>query len=278
MKFFDRLTIVLFNICLLAVAIIFPALKIASTPAYYHAQFEKNGIYAQVDENGTERRTTIRYIGGNTDDRATFSDAQLNEMIDHIVDYLFTDKASFALVMDGVMLNGTLTDNVNIFGETAVTHMQDVKNLMTFAAQAAKIAAVAMAVLALYFLCRGKRIAKRLLTTTLGFYAVILLLAGAFFIWTYLATKNLGWGMEYFTTVLWRNVHYLFFPFQPEKLEGSFFNDTLTSILTLELFMTAVIIVLAIWLVSLTVWLVIAARIRKRIIRREELFRRGRVY
>lgn len=134
MKFFDRLTIVLFNICLLAVAIIFPALKIASTPAYYHAQFEKNGIYAQVDENGTERRTTIRYIGGNTDDRATFSDAQLNEMIDHIVDYLFTDKASFALVMDGVMLNGALTDNVNIFGETAVTHMQDVKNLMTFAA------------------------------------------------------------------------------------------------------------------------------------------------
>lgn len=278
MKFFDRLAIVLFNICLLAVAIIFPALKIASTPAYYHAQFEKNGIYAQVDENGTESRTTIRYIGGNTDDRATFSDAQLNEMIDHIVDYLFTDKASFALVMDGVMLNGTLTDNVNIFGETAVTHMQDVKNLMTFAAQAAKIAAVAMAVLALYFLCRGKRIAKRLLTITLGFYAVILLLVGAFFIWTYLATKNLGWGMEYFTTVLWRNVHYLFFPFQPEKLEGSFFNDTLTSILTLELFMTAVIIVLAIWIVSLTVWLVIAARIRKRIIRREELFRRGSVY
>ena len=64
-------------------------------------------------------------------------------------------------------------------------------------------------------------------------------------------------------TTFWENAHHLFFPFQPEKVEGSFFNDTLTSILTLELFLDAVAIVLLTVGVTLAAWIGLAFGLRR---------------
>ena len=39
-------------------------------------------------------------IGGNAAIRAAFTNEQLNEIANHIIDYLFTDMDSFALTLD----------------------------------------------------------------------------------------------------------------------------------------------------------------------------------
>lgn len=67
-----------------------------------------------------------------------------------------------------------------------------------------------------------------------------------------------------FLSSFWTVAHYLFFPFRPDKVAGSFFNDTLTMILTLELFMDAVVIVLSSLAAALTAWFVGILFIRKK--------------
>ena len=71
-------------------------------------------------------------------------------------------------------------------------------------------------------------------------------------------------SMEYFADQAWTNIHHLLFPFQPEKFEGSFFNDTLTSILTLELFLDAVIIVIVSVVATFIGWFLIAYLIKRK--------------
>lgn len=64
LKAFDRIAIVLFNLFLLLVSILTPAIVIASSPAFYREQFERTGVYATVNENGEEERKIIPYVGG----------------------------------------------------------------------------------------------------------------------------------------------------------------------------------------------------------------------
>ncbi len=270
MKHINRLLIILFNMCLLIVTIMIPALTIAATPEYYYDQFEKNGIYAEIDENGNERRRILWFTGGKEDAYATFSDEQLNVMINHIVDYLFTDQESFALQMDQVKLNGKMTDDVEIFGEIAVGHMVDVKNLMKVCKAVAIVSAVAVVAIGIYFGFRLKRgEGGELLKYSLIFYGVFFGLMLVFCLWSLivLLTKE-EFSIFGFTRELWANFHHLIFPFQPEKFANSFFNDTLTVILTLDLFMSAVYIVLGIVVGVLLVWLLIAgfldAKIKKK--------------
>ncbi len=129
LSLFDHIALLLFVLLLLLLTIILSALAFASSPSYYHRQFEKNGIYAH-EQYGKVRPTPIHYIGGNRYLTAEFSDEQLDMLCEHIIDYLFGDKETFSLVMDGVKLNGVVTDGVSIFSEKAVSHMADVKTLM----------------------------------------------------------------------------------------------------------------------------------------------------
>ena len=262
MKKIDKLAIIIFNLCLLLTAGITPALLLASSPEYYYEQFEKNGIYASVDENGDEQRSIIKYVGGDKTKYATFSDEQLNLIIHHIIDYLFTDKEDFELKMDGVEIIGEgICDGVDIFGETAVLHMADVKSLMKFAKWAAIICFLTAVSLLIMFIKREK-MRKHLLKYTAVFYGLLGGFAFLFCLWSLLGAKRLT--TTGFLYQLWGNMHYLLFPFQPEKVKNSVISDTLTQILTLELFMAAVAIVAAVIVSVLAAWLIVACILHKR--------------
>jgi hypothetical protein len=223
----------------------------AARDAYVDCSFSltKNGIYGGQ----------MKYIGGDGYSRANFTDEQLDSIVEHIVTYIFTDeKDSFALEMDDVTINGVKKDNVQIFGETAVKHMKDVKDLFLFFRILTVMFAVLLVLLTVYFIQRKEEISGILFTYSLLFYAILLSLAAALCIWTLIGATANGKTLtaDAFLSQFWINCHYLFFPFQPEKVQGSFFNDTLTQILTLDFFMEAVLIVVCITLAVLLAWFV----------------------
>ena len=265
MKIIDRLLVIIFNLCLLLTAGITPALILASSPSYYYEQFEKNGIYSYTDENGDEKRKIIRYIGGESNKLAMFSDEQLNIIITHITDYLFADKESFELRMDEVYIIGDgVCDGVDIFGEKAVSHMADVKSLMNFAKWTAIVSFITVITLLVLFIKR-KQTRKFLLKYTAVFYSILgvfaVLLCVSSFIEALILT---GGNTKAFSYFLWKNIHYLLFPFQPHKVENSILSDALTQLLTLELFMTAVAVVVATIVLVLIAWLIGAYVLQKR--------------
>ncbi len=264
MKVLDKILIVLFNICLVLVAIWISAVPIAKSKTYYQKQFGKNEIYAHY-EDGTLVQKRFRYIGGTRYNSTYFTDDQLDVIIDHIIDYLFKGKDTFELKMDDVLVNGTLQDNVNVFGDVAVTHMKDVKVLFTVYRIISAVALAGMIGMIIYFLKRMKHVKKALLSVTLIFYGVVFLLIGIFLlvVLSHMVKEQIPMQVDWFLDTLWRDIHHLLFMFQPEKVAGSFFNDILTEVLTLDLFITAVVIVVIVLISMLTLWLVstILARI-----------------
>ncbi|MBQ8296058.1 MAG: DUF1461 domain-containing protein [Clostridia bacterium] len=263
MKFLDRVFALLLNACILIVTLAVPAFAMMSSKQYYYDQFEKNGIYQQVNEAGNAEYTVIDYVGGETGNRAIFSDEQLNVIIDHIVEYLFSDQESFALVMDNVKLNGEVTDGVSVFGDTAVKHMADVRELLRLCIAITAVAGVALVLFAVYFSVRRRRgQGGILLKYTLIFYGIFLLAVLTVCLWTLIDVLREGFEMSEYTGVLWRNLHHFMFP-DPEKFANAFLNDTLTEILTLDLFMTAVYIILAVVFSALLVWLALGAYLDK---------------
>ncbi len=248
MKALDRAIIILINLAIIIAAAVGPALLLASSPRYYRTQFEKNGLYAEDDGEGNLKPHPVYYVGGEYGKYAYFTDAQLDAIADHIIDFLFGDTESFELVMDGVKVNGETRDGVRVFGDAAVTHMDDVKALMLLGRTASIVSAIALPFLIFYVFGRRREIGSVALTYTLIFFGALLLLLGGLCLISLLNSNG-----DFFST-FWEYAHYLFFPFNPEKVQGSFFNDTLTMILTLELFMDAVIIVLSSLAAALAAW------------------------
>ncbi len=271
MKIIDGILAFLFNLCLLLAVAVGSVFAIASSPTYYYEQFEATGVYAQVDENGVETPKVIPYIGGDSKKFARFTDDQLNELIDHIINYLFTDAESFELVMDGVELNGVETDGVNIFSDTAVVHMADVKGLLQTLGTVALICGIAGALMLVYFIIRAiQGQGGKLLKGTLIFYGTFVGLIGAFCLYTLFQALYYKIDLQYFLSLAWRNFHFIIFP-DPEQAMGSFFNDTLTMILSLDLFMAAVVQVLMIIAISVAVWIVLAGLLDRRVKRIKKL-------
>lgn len=260
LKIIDRMVIIFFNLFFLIVSITLPAITIASSEGFYQSQFEKTGIYATVNEDGTEQKRAIRYIGGKAGQIAYFTDEQLDTIIVHIIDYLFTDQESFALTMDGVELNGRIQDDVQIFGDTSVEHMVDVKELFSLVVTLTVIFGVLMIGLGVYIILRRKQVTPLLLKYTLIFYGAFIGLIGVFCGWVVLdASKN---DVE-FLDQMWSNFHHLIFPFQEDKFSGSFFNDTLTSVLTLDFFLGAVATVLIVLGILLALWFTCTILLKK---------------
>ena len=266
MKILDRISVILFNLCLLLLAVLLPVLCIASSPAYYQARFRETGIYSSV-EDGVTYRKLIRFVGGDPTQSATFSDEQIDEIINHMVAFFFQKKADFALTMDGVVLNGQITDDVAVFGEVACKHMQDVKDLFGLLTVVSVISAVICIACIVYFCKRPKRFFALLHKYTIGFYlffaGFILLFCG----WTLCTLPDMGSidkSLALFPDMLWTNLHQIFFFFSPEDISGSFFNDTVTMVLTLDFFMTTVFIILAILAVIVASWLVITTLLKKK--------------
>lgn len=271
MKILDRVLALLFNACLLFSVAVGSVFAIASSPQYYYDQFEATGVYATVNEEGEEVPKIIPYIGGDNKTFACFTDEQLNELIDHIIGYLFTDMESFALVMDDVTLYTannpvwTKTDGVNIFSDVAVSHMADVKGLLQTLGTVALVMGMAGACMLAYFIVRAvKGQGGVLFKYTLIFYGTFVGLIGAFCLFTCIQMRVEEIPMEYYLDMIWRNFHFIIFP-NPEQATGSFFNDTLTMILSLDLFMAAVVEVLVIIGISVVAWAVLAKILDRRV-------------
>ena len=247
-KILDRVAIILINLSIIIAMAVGPALILAGSPSYYRNQFEKNGLYTETDENGNMKPYPIYYLGGESGKRAYFTDDQLNAIADHIVDFIFGDTESFELTMDDVDVNGKMKDGVRIFGTAAVTHMDDVKSLMLFGKWASIISAVLLPFLIAYVIWRRRKMGRIALQYSVIFFGAILALLGGLCLVSLINSDG-----DFFST-FWEYAHYIFFPFTPEKVQGSFFNDTLTMILTLDLFMDAVIIVLSTLAISLGCW------------------------
>lgn len=256
----DGFVIIFFNLFLLLVSILLPAVCIASSEGFYKTQLEKTGIYGTIDEDGNKQPASIYYIGGNRYMVAQFTDEQLDTIVEHIIDYLFTDKESFALQMDGVYLNGQIEDEVDIFSDVSVSHMEDVKELFSLVVVLTIVFAVITVGLGVYMILRRKQISQKVLRYTLFFYLGFLALAGFFLGWTAGAAAKHDVP---FTSQLWNHCHYLFFPFSGDKFSGSFFNDTLTYILSLDFFMSAVTTVLIITGVVLVIWFTCAVLLKR---------------
>ena len=271
MKILDRVLALFFNACLLFSVAVGSVFAIASSPQYYYDQFEATGVYATVNEEGEEVPKIIPYIGGDNKTFACFTDEQLNELIDHIIGYLFTDMESFALVMDDVTLYTsskpvwTKTDGVNIFSDVAVSHMADVKGLLQTLGTVALVMGIAGACMLAYFIVRAvKGQGGVLFKYTLIFYGTFVGLIGAFCLFTCIQMRVEEIPMEYYLDMIWRNFHFIIFP-NPEQATGSFFNDTLTMILSLDLFMAAVVEVLVIIGISVVAWAVLAKILDRRV-------------
>ena len=248
MKILDRAVIILINIAIIIATAVGPALILASSPSYYRNQFEKNELYSETLDDGSHRIRPIYYLGGDETRYAYFTDEQLNAIADHIIDFLFGDTESFELVMDGVIVNGKPEDGVRVFGDAAVSHMNDVKSLMLLGKWLSILSAILLPFLICYVVWRKQGMGSLALRYSSIFFKALLLLLGG------LCLVSLVNSNGSFAYTFWRNAHYLFFPFSPEKVQGSFFNDALTVILTRDLFMDAVAIVLSTLGASLAAW------------------------
>lgn len=248
MKHLDRAVALMACLCLLLVGILCPALLLAREPAFYRMSFRACGIYEEMGRDGKPVRTPIGYLGGVRGQVGRFTDGQLDTIILHITDFLFGDTEDFALVMDGVEVNGTVRDGVSVFGEEAASHMKDVRELMRFAAHAANAACLVLLLSLLYLLWRRREVGGSALLSSFLF----LLLLAVPVLAVFRAARAAGGD---FAASLWQVLHHLFFPFSPDKVAGSFFNDALTMLLTLDFFMGAVYLVLGTLLLLLLAWL-----------------------
>ena len=251
-KYLDVISTVCAVILLIWISASATALMIARDSDYYKKELRECGVYSTKNENGTERRRIIYSIGGDPKKQATLSDEQLDLVADHIVDYLFGDTESFDLKLDAITyVNGDIGYNVSLFGDRAISHMRDVKVLMKGVGISLVPCAAAFIALLIYILKKVE--AQKVLKYTFVFIAAILVIAALFCLWSLLgASEN-----NPFLLNLWGNLHYVLFAFSSDAYQGSFLNDALVYILTLEFFLGAVALVLSAIGIALLLWIAV---------------------
>lgn len=270
MKILDRILILIFTLCLIIVSIWFSAVPIAKNASYYHLQFKINDIYEHENSEGEIVQTEFYYLDGMYQ-KAKFTDEQLDIMVDHIIEFLFGNKESFELKLEGVAVYNKVTKEyevpvdpdgkpvpVSIFGEAAVTHMDDVKQLFIMFQIISVIAFVLVLGIFAYILIRISQIRKIMFEYTVlfygGFITILSIYLGVTFVGA-ISRYGTNINIDNFTSIAWEYFHFFFFPFQPDKINGSFFNDILTEILTIDLFVVAVVICVVVLTLIQLVWL-----------------------
>ncbi|MBR5322436.1 MAG: DUF1461 domain-containing protein [Clostridia bacterium] len=257
MKWLDKTAVILFTVCLFLSSALIPITFISTSTTFYRTQLKACGIYPIENKS-----TVIRYIGGNRDMSAAFTSEQFDEIIAHITDFMANKKQNFALQMDGINLNGEIVGSVNIFGNEAITHMNDVKTVFATAKSALVACVISLIVCAFYMFSRKSYIKKIIYKLSLGVTTSIFTIFALFFGGSFI--KHLINGSGSFSDTLWFDMHHIFFPLSPEKFQASSFNDTLTYILTLDFFMNTVIVV-TVCIISLTaIWLFFSKLISKK--------------
>ena len=259
MKTIDRIAVILFVLCLLVGSVILPINIIATNKSYYINQFKKCGIYPNENET-----VSIYHINGSYGNKAALTSSHLDKIAEHTSLFFSNKKDSFELKLDGVLVNGIKQNGVSVFGQEAVTHMLDVRQLFNLLEIISYIIAAVMLSCASLMIFRKESVRKIIFSYSL--YAicgiVVAAIAAILIVIIRFLTSGGSLAFDGFFDFLWTDMHHLFFPFSSEKFGGSFFNDTLTELLTLDFFMNTVATIVINVAAILTAWLM-SARIIK---------------
>lgn len=289
MKILDRFLIIVFNICLTIFGIWISVIPIAKSEKVYQLGYELCDMYSHEYQDGEtvdnnhiiykEDDGTINvyykfdYIDGMDvyqgsdpnkalDFKVILTDDQINQITKHIITYLFENVDDFGLKLDVRIYdteNGFYTKNVNVFGEKAIQHMHDVK--MVFIAF--QIICVVSFVFGLglfaYLLLRIGQIRHIVFEYTMFFHAIFFTTISILFMIVLVGTiiRNNGSSpvINDFMIVGWTYMHYLFFPFQGDKVTGSILMDILPQILDVKIFIMMTIVVVTTTISLQLVWL-----------------------
>ena len=258
MKALNKLSVILFTLCLILLSISLPTLFISTSKSYYKNQFILCESYPTENEY-----LYVRYIGGDRNSVARFTHTQIDTIIEHITDFLSDKKENFALQMDNVVFNGKETNNVDIFSTESVTHMLDVKILFKNVKNITTIISFIFILSGVYILYNRKEIKNFIfnysLYTFFGLISVIVIFL--LFVIFKIGLSNLS--ADLFFSTLWEYMHYIFFPFSPDKFTGSFFNDTLTMLLNIDFFMNTVKTVVLFISSFIILWLITTFLLQK---------------
>lgn len=264
----ETILVVIFNIALLFSTIALPALFLSTNEDFYRWGLQKTGVYSTISEDGKTHKFKVDFIGGDEDTAAIFEDYQIDIISEHIINFMAGENESFLLVLDDVYIVGEgRCDGVAIFGEDAIRHMEDVRGLVEAARILSVISVLILISGIITYLIFIKRISLSPNKISLIFYSAILSLCALFLLWSYI-----GRGQKPFLLSLWQNLHYILFPFQTGKVEGSVLCDALAVILSTEFFIGAVIIILSIVIFTVALWLTLSFIYEKRIKRKDLYF------
>ena len=258
MKALNKLSVILFTLCLILLSISLPTLFISTSKSYYKNQFIICESYPTENEY-----LYVRYIGGDRNLVARFTNTQIDTIIEHITDFLADKKESFSLQMDNVILNGKEKDGVDIFSAESVTHMLDVKILFQNVKNITTIISSLFILSGIYILYNRKEIKKFIFNYSLYTFWGLISTVIVFILFVIFKIGLSNLSSDIFFSTLWEYMHYIFFPFSPDKFSGSFFNDTLTMLLNIDFFMNTVKNVILAFISSTALWLTTTFLIQK---------------
>ena len=232
-----------------------------TTESFYKQQLKECNIYPEPDKT-----TFVNYIGGSCYQSAKLTSEQFDEISKHISSFLSNKTDTFELTLDNIILNGQVTNRVSIFGQEAVTHMNDVKALFNTVKYISIVCIVLLIISATWMIFKRKEIKNYLFKYSLITIGFVLCSALIFILVVFIETlhKYSAFSIDKFSYMLWTYLHYVFFPFDQAKFNGSIFTDTLTSILTLDFFMGCVKIVVSSIVLTISAWLVACLIIKKK--------------
>lgn len=261
MKKLDRLICIVFVLCLITASIICPTVIMMTRKTYYQNQFEK--IDTMPPEN--EHRD-VYYVNGDFSKIASLTRDQFNEIITHITSFLEGKKEHFTLILDNVIINGENVEKVSIFSAEAVEHMVYIRDLYNTAKIISVIFALILVGCGIYMYKRKNNIKECIYEWSLGTVLALAAVIVIFLLFVLIKDMSDGSGVSTssYLRSLWLYMHHLFFPFDSAKFGGSFFDDALTDILTVEFFMNTVGTIAINLLAITTAWLISAKIIRGR--------------
>ncbi len=255
MKKLDKALIIIFSLILFASVVLSSALVIAASPAIYKSVLIKTDTVSVSSAGALSVK--LDDFGGKTGVSATLNNGQTEALINHIPKYLFdfSGKKDFSLTIEKVVAGGVLTENAPVFGEIAIEHMAEVKLLLKYILITDIILITLLVLIIVYFFKRKSEIKPILFKYSAATYIGIAALFAVFFIWcgfSALLKYDEVSAAAFFDTV-WDKLHYIFFMFNGDAISGSFFNDSLTSLLNLSFFTEILKIIVGILILIIVV-------------------------
>lgn len=281
MKILDRFLIIVFNICLTLVGVWISLIPVAKSENSYHIGFKICDMYSSKYSEGDEIPSDkllyndklyhkFDYIAGEDYDqeikkdiKVILEDEQIDLITKHLIDYLFGTEEEFGIKMNVKHYAkdiGFYEKEVDVFGLDAIRHMNDVKNLLIAFQIVCVISFVFGLGILAYLILRIGQIRHIVFEYTMFFHAIFFTTISILFMIVLVSTivKNNGSTpvLDDFMLIGWTYLHYLFFPFQPDKIEASVLADILPELLDTRIFIMMTCIVIISTISLQVVWLI----------------------